>query len=181
MPNLVVIRPAPNETPYAWKAAIENKSGPSAIILSRQKIPIIDNTKFRFHGHVENGAYIVLDSKQLPELILIGSGSELHLVYKAGEKLTSEGYHVRVVSMPSWELFEKQNIKYKESVLPSEVKNRIAVEAASSFGWERYIGTNGVMIGVDRFGASAPGEKVLEKFGYTVENIITIAKEILHK
>jgi transketolase len=125
------------------------------------------------------GAYVLSDSDGTPDVILIGTGSEVFLCVDAAEKLRGEGKKVRVVSMPSWELFDTQDEQYRESVLPKGVKKRLAVEAASSFGWCRYVGSEGATIGIDRFGASSPGDVALEKFGYTVDNVVAQAKALL--
>jgi len=180
IPNLVVIRPADaNETAQAWKIAVRAKN-PVALILSRQKLPVIDQTKYASAEGVTRGAYILADcDSSTPNLILIATGSEVGLALKVYEKMTAEGTKVRVVSMPSWELFEQQSKEYRHQVLPPAVKKRISIEAGVSFGWEKYVGDQGIMIGVNRFGASAPGELVMEKFGFSIENIIQKAKDLL--
>jgi transketolase len=179
VPNLMVIRPADaNETAQAWKIAVGAKS-PVALIFSRQKLPVIDQTKYASAEGVARGAYVLADcDSSTPDLILIASGSEVGLALKAYEKMTAEGTKVRVVSMPSWELFELQSEEYRHQVLPLSVKKRISIEAGVPIGWERYVGTQGIVIGVNRFGASAPGELVMEKFGFSVENIIQKAKSL---
>jgi transketolase len=179
VPNLMVIRPADaNETAQAWKIAVGAKS-PVALIFSRQKLPVIDQTKYTSAERVARGAYVLADcDSSTPDLILIASGSEVGLALKAYEKMTAEGTKVRVVSMPSWELFELQSEEYRHQVLPLSVKKRISIEAGVPIGWERYVGTQGIVIGVNRFGASAPGELVMEKFGFSVENIIQKAKSL---
>ncbi|MFB2769125.1 transketolase [Pelatocladus sp. BLCC-F211] len=179
IPNLTVIRPADGtETSGAYKVAIENANQhrPTLLALSRQNLPQLEGSSIE---GVTKGAYILSDSEGTPDIILIGTGSEVPLCVDAATKLRAEGKKVRVVSMPSWELFDAQSESYRESVLPKAVKKRLAVEAASSFGWCRYLGDEGAMISVDRFGVSAPGGTVMEKFGYTVDNVVAKAKELL--
>ncbi|MCP6759031.1 MAG: transketolase [Fischerella sp. CENA71] len=179
IPNLTVIRPADgNETSGAYKVAIENanQKRPTLLALSRQNLPQLEGSSIE---GVTKGAYILSDSEGTPDIILIGTGSEVPLCVDAATKLRAEGKKVRVVSMPSWELFDAQNESYRESVLPKAIKKRLAVEAASSFGWCRYLGDEGAMISVDRFGVSAPGGTIMEKFGYTVDNVVAKAKELL--
>ncbi len=177
IPNLTVIRPADgNETSGAYKVAIENRHAPTLLALSRQNLPNLAGSSIE---GTTKGAYILSDNGGTPDLILIGTGSETQLCVQAAEQLRGEGKQVRVVSMPSWELFETQTAEYKESVLPKGVKKRLAVEAGSTMGWCRYVGDEGAVIGIDTFGASAPGKVVLEKFGFTVANLVAKAKEIL--
>jgi transketolase len=177
IPNLIVIRPADgNETSGAYKVAIENRHTPTLMALSRQNLPNLAGSSIE---GTTKGAYILSDSEGTPDLILIGTGSETQLCVQAAEQLRGEGKKVRVVSMPSWELFEAQTAEYKESVLPKGVKKRVAVEAGSTMGWCRYVGDEGAVIGIDTFGASAPGKVVLEKFGITVDNVVAKGKEIL--
>jgi transketolase len=177
IPDLTVIRPADgNETAGAYKAAIEHRNSPTLLALSRQKLPNLAGSSIE---GVMKGAYVLSDSDGTPDVILIGTGSEVFLCVDAAEKLRGEGKKVRVVSMPSWELFDTQDEQYRESVLPKGVKKRLAVEAASSFGWCRYVGSEGATIGIDRFGASSPGDVALEKFGYTVDNVVAQAKALL--
>lgn len=170
IPNLTVIRPADaNETAQAWKVAIENRRGPTALALTRQALPVLDTP-----ASVEKGAYILKDFGN-PEMILMASGSEVSLILEAAQKLADEGKGVRVVSFPSWELFEKQDEAYRESVLPKSIQKRLAVEAGSGLGWERYAGS---VISIERFGASAPYKVIFEKLGFTVENVVAKAKEL---
>ncbi|NES23466.1 MAG: transketolase [Symploca sp. SIO3E6] len=177
IPNLVVIRPADgNETSGAYKVAIENRNRPTLLALTRQGVPNLDGSSIE---GVTKGAYILSDSDGTPEIILIATGSEVQLCVQAAEKLTAEGKKVRVVSMPSWELFDDQDEAYRESVLPKAVTKRLAVEAASSFGWYRYLGSEGDMISIERFGVSSPGGLAMEKFGYTVDNVLAKAKSLL--
>lgn len=182
IPGLTTIRPADaNETAGAWKVAVEKKNGPVALLLTRQGLPVLDPAKYDAVNGVAKGAYIVKDSKGTPEIILIASGSELQHCIKAGEQLEAEGVKVRVVSFPSWDLFEKQSAEYKESVLPKAVKKRLAIEANIGMGWERYTGDEGVIISLERFGASAPFEILMKEFGFTAENVLAKAKSLLGK
>ncbi len=180
IPNLTVIRPADaNETTQAWKAAIENRRGPTLLALTRQAVPMFEPSNPPMVG---KGAYVLKDfGKKKPELILMASGSEVSLIYAAAQKLAEEGRSVRAVSFPSWELFEKQDEAYRESVLPKKIQARLAVEAGVSLGWERYVGASGKVISIERFGASAPYKVIFEKFGLTVENVVAQAKSILPK
>jgi len=179
IPNLTVIRPADaNETAQAWKVAVE-ANGPVVLIFSRQKLPVIDRAKYASAEGLVRGAYILADCKpDIPNLILVATGSEVSLALKAYEKMTAEGMKVRVVSMPSWELFDQQLEEYRHQVLPPAVLKRLSVEAGIPQGWEKYVGDQGIILGIDRFGASAPGELVLEKFGFSVENIISKTKNL---
>jgi len=179
IPNLTVIRPADgNETSGAYKVAVERakKNAPTLLAFTRQNVPNLAGTSV---DNVAKGGYTVVDSDGTPDLIIIGTGSELSLAVTAAEKLTAEGKKVRVVSLASWDLFDAQDAAYKESVLPKAVTKRLAVEAASSFGWHKYIGTEGDTVTIDRFGASAPGGICLEKFGFSVDNVLAKAKQLL--
>jgi transketolase len=179
IPDLVVIRPADgNETSGSYKVAIEasKEHRPTLLAFSRLAQPHLPGTSIE---GVTKGAYILSDAEGTPDIILIGTGGELQLCVKAAEQLRGEGKQVRVVSMPSWELFDQQDAAYRESVLPKAVTKRLAVEAGSSFGWCRYLGNEGAMISIERFGVSAPGPVALEKFGYTVDNVVAKAKELL--
>jgi transketolase len=180
VPNLTVIRPADaNEVAQAWKFAIANRRGPTVLALTRQAVPTFEPSDL---PTVEKGAYVLASfGKKKPDIILMASGSEVSLIYEAAKKLAEEEYSVRVVSFPSWELFEQQNDEYKEAVLPRRVKRRLAVEAGASLGWERYVGLDGKVIGIDRFGASAPYKIIFEHLGFTVENVVAKAKELLMK
>ncbi|PZR41521.1 MAG: transketolase [Azospira oryzae] len=182
IPNLVTIRPADaNETIQAWRVALEREKGPVALILSRQKLPVIDQDKFPSAKNVEKGAYVLKDSGEgNTPLILIATGSEVSLALAAQEKLAAEKINVRVVSMPSWELFEKQDAAYKESVLPKASKKRLSIEALSPFGWEKYVGDEGKILGINRFGESGKGEEVLEALGFSVDNVVKEAKALLN-
>ncbi|MBO0782575.1 MAG: transketolase, partial [Ktedonobacteraceae bacterium] len=179
IPGLTVIRPGDaNETAAAWHTAITHK-GPVALALTRQALPTLDRAQVASASNLARGAYVLTDSEGEPELILIATGSELSLAVEAANQLRQNGKAVRVVSMPSWELFEEQNAEYKESVLPRNVKARLAIEAASPMGWERYVGLEGTIIGLDHFGASAPGKIVFQQFGFTVNNIVEHANTLL--
>ncbi len=180
IPGLTVIRPADaTETIEAWRLAAQTTDCPVALILSRQKLPVIDRSIDNSADKLVNGAYILSDSDGKPDIILIATGSEVHIALKAGKILEEKDISVRVVSMPSWELFENTSQEYKDKVLLPDVNVRIAVEAGISMGWERYAGSSGVVIGINEFGASAPGNIVMEKFGFTSENIVQKAIELL--
>ena len=183
MPHMIVLRPGDaNEVVEAWKTIMPMKHNPVALVLSRQALPTLDRTKYAPASGVTKGGYILADAPGAkPELILIGTGSELSLCVAAYEKLTAEGVRARVVSMPSTEIFDMQDASYKKSVLPPEVKARVSVEAGSTFGWERYVGTEGAIIGMTRFGASAPAKDLFQKFGFTVEHVVQAAKSVLAK
>ncbi|HMR41587.1 MAG TPA: transketolase [Ignavibacteria bacterium] len=173
IPNLLVIRPADaNETAQAWRVALEHKTGPVSIILTRQKLPVIDQTKYAKASNLEKGAYILSDCDEKPELIFIATGSEVQLAIAAQEELKIQNINTRVVSMPSWELFEIQDYDYKEKVLPKDVKKRISIEAGSTLGWHKYITDEGIAIGIDEFGKSAPGEWLMKEYGLSVEEVI---------
>ncbi len=180
IPELVTIRPADaNETVHAWRIAITHH-GPVAIVLTRQNTAIIDREIYTDAKELENGAYVLADyGEGLPELILMASGSEIDLILKAGENLAAEGVNVRVVSFPSWELFTKQDQAYRDSVLPPTVKQRLAVEAGTTLGWERWVGESGRVVGINRFGASAPAEEVMHEYGLSVANVIEQALSLL--
>ncbi len=180
IPNVVVLRPADaNEVTVAWRAAMLRSEQPVALVFTRQSLPIIDRSKYAAAEGVQRGAYVLADCEGRPELILMASGSEVHAALGAYEKLREAGKAVRVVSFPSWELFEEQPEEYQNSVFPQDVTARIAVEAASALGWERYVGRRGRVIGIDHFGASAPGEVNQEKFGFTADNVLAQATEML--
>jgi transketolase len=182
IPNLVVLRPGDaNEVVEAWKIAIKRRNGPTLMALTRQNIPVLDREKYSSAAGTEKGAYVLADLGKDPDIILMASGSEVHLITEAAEKLHEEGINVRVVSFPSWELFDKQDKKYQESVLPSSIKARLAVEAGVSQGWKRWVGDYGASLCVNRFGASAPANVLFEKYGFTVENVIAQAKKLIRK
>lgn len=181
IPNLTVLRPCDaNETVAAYRYVLRQKRGPVVLVFSRQGLPVLEETAAHAWNGVEKGAYILKEAPNgKPEAILIATGSEVQLAVGAQRKLAEEGIHVRVVSMPSWELFEQQEKAYRESVLPPSVTKRLAVEAASPMGWERYVGWEGDVLGIDRFGASAPGEKLMEEFGFTTDNVVERLKRLL--
>src|SRR5665213_1595200 len=180
VPNLTVIRPADaNETAQAWRVILAHSGGPVALSLSRQNVPTIDQEKFAKATNLEKGAYILSDSDGEPQVILMGSGSEVHLLIEAQEKFKQESINARVVSFPSWELFDAQSKEYKESVLPKKVRRRLAVEAGSPIGWCKYVTDEGDVIGINKFGESAPGEEVMKEYGFSVENVIAKAKALL--
>jgi transketolase len=180
IPGITVIRPADaSETAQAWRQAIKTTTGPIALILSRQKLPVLKSNAIE--DGLAKGAYVLSDCDGKPDIILIGTGSEVHIVLEAKTRLLEKGIAARVVSMPSWELFEKTSQKYKDRVLLPDVQTRLAVEAGSPMGWCRYVGTSGGVIGINSFGASAPGGIVMEKYGFTSEHVIEKAMELLKK
>jgi len=181
IPNLTVIRPCDaNEAREAWIVAIEKKDSPIALILSRQNIPTIDRTKYAGAEGLQKGAYVLADlGEGKPELILMASGSEVDLIIKAGERLAAEGINVRLVSFPCWSIFEQQPKSYRDQVLDANIGKRLAVEAGISLGWEKWVTSEGKVIGVDKFGSSAPGERVFKEYGFSVENVYQTAKNML--
>ncbi len=182
IPNTTVIRPADaNETAQAWRVAIEHKDGPVILVFTRQAIPVIDQAKFAPATELEKGAYILSDSEKEPDIILIATGSEVALIMDAQAKLKEESIAARVISMPSWELFEKQDQAYKEKVFPKAMKKRLAVEAASPLGWHKYVTDEGDVIAMTTFGESAPAADLYKEFGFTVENVVAKAKAVIGK
>jgi transketolase len=183
MPNMLVVRPADaTETTEAWRVALKHTAGPVGLVLTRQKLPVLDRSKLAPAAGVHKGAYVLTEVQgSSPELILIATGSEVSLALEAYQRLVNEGVRSRVVSMPSWELFEMQPQSYRDSVLPPSVRARVSVEAASPFGWERYVGLAGAIIGVNRFGASAPGNVVMREYGFTPEHVVETAKAVLSR
>ena len=182
VPGLVTIRPADaTETVEAWRIAINNRNNPTALIFTRQKLPVIDRTITAPACDTRYGGYILWQASEVPDIIIIGTGSEVHIALEAGKRLQEYGIAARVVSLPSWELFEAQSKEYREKVLPVNIKARISIEAGVTFGWERYIGTEGVAIGIDRFGASAPSDILYQQFGLTAERIVSEALKMLNK
>jgi transketolase len=178
MPNMTVLRPADaNETTAAWRIAIERR-GPVCLVLTRQNLPIMDPDKYPLREGVARGAYILAGEQERPTIILIASGSEVQLALAARDKLAEQKIPARVVSMPSWELFEEQSSEYRQQVLPKDVP-KLAIEAGATLGWYKYVGENGAVIGVDRFGASAPGKIVMEKLGLNVDNVVQHALRLL--
>jgi transketolase len=181
IPKVLVLRPADaNETAFAWKAAIDHKDSPVALILTRQGLPILDQRKLPSAKGLLRGAYILKDSNEKPELILMASGSEVHITLKAAEELEAAGIKVRVVSFPSWELFEMQSPEYKETILPSSVAARVSIEAGVKLGWERYTGTFGKSVSIEKFGASAPEKVVMDMYGFNVSNIVETAMKVVN-
>ncbi len=184
IPHLIVIRPGDaNETAVAWQVAIETTKHPTTLILSRQSVPTIDRTKYASAEGLRKGAYVLADPPggEQPNVILIATGSELGLIVAAQAKLADQKVYARLVSMPSWELFENQTQAYKDSVLSPKIKARLVVEAGIEQGWEKYMGDNGAMIGINRFGASAPGDVMFKEFGFTVDNVVKKALELVKK
>ncbi|MEO8139315.1 MAG: transketolase, partial [Gemmatimonadota bacterium] len=182
MPNLLLLRPADaNETVEAWRVAMRHTSGPVGLVLTRQKVPVLDRSTLAPAAGTAFGAYVLIEAGEGArlELILIATGSEVSLALDAHRRLVGEGVRCRVVSMPSWGLFEAQSMEYREAVLPVAVQARVSVEAGSPFGWERYVGRDGAIIGVNGFGTSAPGPAVMAHFGFTVEHIVATARAVL--
>ena len=183
IPNLIVIRPCDaNETAVAWRVAIEMRHRPVALVLTRQDVPTLDRDQYATAEGLRRGAYVLADAPNIkPDILLIGTGSEVGLIVQAYHKLAEREINARIVSMPSWELFDAQPRSYRESVLPPSVRARLAVEAGASQGWCKYAGDEGVVIGVDRFGASAPGAVVMREYGFTVEHICERAMELVNR
>ena len=180
MPHMMTIRPADaNEVAESWRVIMPMKDQPVALVLTRQGVPTFDRSKYASAAGLAKGAYIMADSGGTPEIILIGTGSEVQLCVGAYEKLTADGVKARVVSMPCWELFERQSPEYKKQVLPPQVRARVSVEAAASFGWSKYIGPDGDAVAHDDFGASAPYKVIFEHFGFTVDNVVAKAREVM--
>ena len=180
IPRITVIRPADaNETVQAWKTAVEHKDGPVVLVFTRQGLPIIDQDKYGKATNLEKGAYVLSEASKNPDLILMATGSEVSLIMEAQAKLEAEGISTRVVSMPSWELFEKQSAAYKESVFPKAYRKRLAVEMASPMGWHKYTTDEGDMLGMETFGESAPADDLYKHFGFTVDNVVKRAKALL--
>jgi transketolase len=181
IPQLTVIRPADaNETTEAWRIALTHRHGPVALILTRQNLPIFDRAQMADANGLEQGAYILLEAEAVtPDIILIASGSEVPLAVEARQQLAQQGIRARVVSMPSWELFEQQPQVYRETVLPPAVRKRLAIEAGVPQGWRDYVGSEGDIIGLTRFGASAPGPVAMDKLGFNVPNVVARALKLL--
>ncbi|MGZ2416127.1 transketolase [Staphylococcus caledonicus] len=173
IPNMNVIRPADgNETRVAWEVALESEQTPTSLVLTRQNLPYLDVAEDVVEEGVRKGAYVVFETETAPEYLLLATGSEVSLAIEAAKDLDKQGKGVRVVSMPNWNAFEQQSDEYKESVIPKDITKRVAIEMASSLGWHKYVGTEGKVIGIDGFGASAPGDLVVEKYGFTKENVL---------
>jgi len=182
IPNITLIRPADaNETAAAWKVALQHKGGPVLLVLTRQNLPILDPLDYKRTGDLSQGAYILSEPDRAPELILIATGSEVSLILRAQQKLKENGIAARVVSMPSWELFERQEDSYKQKILPKGLRKRLAVEMASPLGWNKYVTDEGDVLGITRFGESGKAEDLLKEFGFTVENVVSRAKALLGK
>ncbi len=181
VPNMTVIRPADaNETVEAWRMALLKSSGPTTLIFTRQNVPVLDRSRYAPAEGLRRGGYILWQSgSPEPDLILIGTGSEVSLALAAGEKLAAEGVAVRVVDLPSWDLFDEQPADYRESVLPAAVRARVAVEAGVTLGWEHYVGLDGAVVGMTGFGSSAPGSVAYAKFGFTVDHVVEVARQVL--
>ena len=180
IPNMTVLRPADaNETLEAWRLALTNTAGPTTLVFSRQNLPVLDRSICAPASGVRRGGYILWDSSSNPELILMATGSEVTITLSAARTLAEEGFRVRVISLPSWEIFDRQPVAYRDSVLPPNVTARIAVEAGIRLGWEHYTGLAGKIIGMDTFGVSAPGPVLYEKFGFTSANVVQAAREML--
>ncbi|MGG4037595.1 transketolase [Heyndrickxia ginsengihumi] len=181
MPGLSLIRPADaNETQAAWRLAIEALDKPTLLVLTRQALPTLENTKEIAYEGVKKGAYIIKNGeKENPDALILATGSEVHLAVKAQEELSKKSIDVRIVSMPSWDRFEEQDEAYKENILPANVKKRLAIEMGSPFGWDRYVGEEGKILGINTFGASGKGEKLIEEYGFTVENVVKLVEDLV--
>jgi transketolase len=177
MPNLLVFRPADaNETTQAWKYALEHRDRPVALLFTRQGLPVLDQDKYGSSANLSKGAYVLVAADK-PDVLLLASGSEVSVALCAAEGLEKEGVAAQVISMPCWELFEKQSQKYKDSVIPPDVKARVGIEAGVEQGWHKWLGQKGIFIGVSTFGASAPAKVCFEKYGITAENVVKAAKK----
>ena len=181
IPDLVLLRPADaNETVEAWRVALGSVRGPVGLVLSRQKLPVLDRAVLAPAAGLARGAYVLADEGAGPlRVVLIATGSEVALALEGHRRLVADGVHSRVVSMPSWELFGAQPRAYRDDVLPPDVTARVAVEAGSPLGWERFVGARGAIIGVDRFGASAPGDVVMREYGFTVDEVVGAARRVM--
>jgi len=170
---MTVLRPADaNETAEAWKFAVKNRKGPNVLALTRQSVPTLDRSTLGTAESLRQGAYILKDTNTTPDALILASGSEVKLALEAAEKLTQDGIAARVISMPSWELFEKQSQEYKDSILPENISVRVAIEAGATQGWHKYVGRDGIVIGLDHFGASAPMKDLFFHFGITAEAVV---------
>ena len=180
VPNLVVLRPADaTETVEAWKVALQRRHGPTVLVLSRQNLPVLDRQELSPAGGVQRGGYVLWEASEQPEVILIGTGSEVHIALEAGQLLRRDGIAARVVSLASWELFDVQPAEYRDSVLPPEIRARVSIEAATPMGWKQYVGDQGVAIGIPHFGASAPAGVLYEKFGLTAQRMAEEARHLV--
>jgi transketolase len=180
-PNITVIRPADaTETVEAWRSAVLRRDGPTVLALSRQKLPVLDRSRLGSASGAARGGYVLLDAPGgEPEAIVIATGSEVHVALQAVERLHRDGVAVRLVSLPSWELFDAQPETYRELVLPRAVRSRVAIEAGATMGWHRWVGDMGAVIGIDHFGASAPGDRIFREFGLTVERVVETVRRVL--
>ena len=182
IPNVVVLRPADaTETVEAWKVAMERRYGPTVLVMGRQNLPVLDRGTYAAAAGVQRGGYVLWEGSENPEAILIGTGSEVHIALDAGKILEEKGITARVVSLPSWKLFDAQSADYRNSVLPSRVRARVAIEAATTMGWERYVGLEGVALGIPHFGASAPAAVLYEKFGLTAQRMADEAETLVKR
>jgi transketolase len=183
MPGLSLIRPADgNETQAAWRLSLESTDKPTALVLTRQELPTLEGTKEKAYEGVKKGAYILSKaSKEIPDALLLATGSEVQLAVAAQKVLKEKGIDVCVVSMPSWDRFEEQNQGYKDEVILPQVKSRIAIEMGSPLGWERYIGDHGIVLGINKFGASAKAGKIMEEYGFTVDNVVKKVEKLIIK
>ena len=181
IPGLTVIRPADaNETSAAWAYAVENNDNPVALVLTRQNLPVLPGTQENAREAIKKGGYVISEAANgAPQGILIATGSEVQLAIASQKALAEQGIHVRVVSLPSWDLFDKQSKEYKDSVIPKSIKARLAIEMAHPFGWDRFVGDEGAILGIDTFGASAPGDRVIKEYGFTVENVVEQFKKLI--
>jgi transketolase len=180
VPSLNVIRPCDaNEVAEAWRVLMQQRHEPTALVLTRQNVPVLDRSKYASADGLARGGYVLADCEGEPEVILIGTGSEVRLAVDAYEDLSEEGTRARVVSLPSWQLFDQQDEEYRESVLPEAVQARVAVEQGSTLGWDRYVGPQGRIIGMHTFGASAPLKEVESKFGFTPDKVAEAAREVI--
>jgi transketolase len=183
IPDLLVMRPADaNETVWAWRTAIQNRHRPTAMVLTRQNVPILDRSTYASAEGLTRGAYVlnpVPEASLRPDVILIASGSEVQHILGAESALSAKGISARLVSMPCWELFDEQTAEYRESVLPSAVTARVAVEAGRSLGWERWVGDKGTTVSLDRYGASAPGGVLMREFGFTADRVMRTAEALV--
>jgi transketolase len=180
VPNLMVIRPADaTETVEAWKIALHNINKPTTIVLTRQKVPVLDRNNLASAKGVHSGGYVLWKASSSPRILLLGTGSEVHIALEAGKILKKKGISSWVISLPSWELFDEQTEDYKKSVLPTSVKARVSIEAAATLGWRKYIGDDGIAIGIDCFGVSAPYQTIYKKLGLTAQDIVDKANELI--
>jgi transketolase len=181
IPNLLVLRPADaTETIESWRVAMERTEGPTVLVLTRQKVPVLDREILAHAGGLSRGAYVLIEPPRgSPQAILIATGSEVHVALAAARALEADRVRVRVVSMPSWELFAAQSEEYRESVLPASVRIRVGIEAGSPFGWERWITDDGAMLAMQGFGASAPGERLFEGFNLTADRATSVVRRLL--